>query len=103
MVRGLKDTLEPNQHAKEEDGFDRDDIAEKSIKFYDYHLKRELECDRAGQYIAIEPQSKQYFLGKSGTQAFVAAHEAMPGARFYVMRVGYPVTHKIGGHAPGKR
>lgn len=62
-------------------------------------LKESLEPQHHGRYVAIEPQSEQFFLGDTGTEALVAAHHAMPDARFFLARIGHETAHRMGGHA----
>src|SRR5690348_4015212 len=79
------------------------EVAEASQKIYNERLKNELEPRENGHYISIEPRSERYFLGNTGTEALVAAHNAIPDARFYIMRIGHPTSHSVGGHASRDR
>ena len=38
-------------------------------------------------------------MGMDGSDALVAAHEAMPDGLFYLKRIGYEFTHRMGGRA----
>jgi dephospho-CoA kinase len=66
-------------------------------------LKDSLEKQHHGRYAAIEPASERYFLGDTGTEALVAAHSAMPDARFFLVRIGREAAHNMGGHAARNR
>ncbi|HWX40750.1 MAG TPA: hypothetical protein VN345_06325 [Blastocatellia bacterium] len=79
------------------------EIAGASKKIYNERLKNELEPKQNGRYVAIEPRSERYFLGNTGTEALVAAHNAIPDARFYIVRIGHHISHSIGGHASRDR
>jgi len=50
-----------------------------------------------GKFVAIEPQTGRYFIGKNGSEALMSAHNVMPESVFYLKRVGFDFTHKIGG------
>jgi hypothetical protein len=52
--------------------------------------------DHCGRFAAIEPDSGRYFLGDTSAEAVGAAHDAMPGARFYLKRIGYTAAHYFG-------
>ena len=73
------------------------EISRQGLRFYIERLKGRFEPEHIGRYIAIEPGSEKYFLGDTGTEALVAAHKAMPDARFYLMRIGHSMAHNIRG------
>jgi hypothetical protein len=75
------------------------DLIEEGKSFYLKYLQATLEPEQIGRYVAIEPKSGQYFLGDTGSEALVAARQAMPGLLFFLMRVGYPTAHTLGGYA----
>jgi len=62
-------------------------------------LKDYLESRQFGRFVAIDPRSELYFLGDTGTEALVAAHTALPEARFFLARIGHKTAHRMGGHA----
>jgi hypothetical protein len=74
-------------------------LAEEGERFYAEHLRNVLEPQQTGRFVAIEPEVGRYFIGGSGSEALVAAHEAMPDSLFYLKRVGYDFTHQIGGRS----
>ncbi len=78
-----------------------DPLVESGQRFYDEHLKDELEPEHTGRYVAVEPESGRYFLGDTGTDALLEAHRALPQSLFYLVRVGYPAADTISGY--GKR
>lgn len=64
-------------------------------KLYREKLKTALEPEQTGQFVAIEPDSEQYFLGRTSSQAMALARAAVPGKEFFLARVGYPTAHTI--------
>jgi hypothetical protein len=75
----------------------KDDLAERSQRFYEEKLRQKLELEHRGQYIAVEPESGRYFLDDTGTGALTMALAEMPEGLFYLMRVGYQTADSIGG------
>jgi len=73
------------------------------IKFYEEHLKNTLEPEHIGEFVAIEPHSGKYFVDKNGTKALLDARREMPGSKFYLARIGYKTTDRIGSYGSGKR
>lgn len=83
---------------KKEDLAFADPIVESGQRFYDEHLKDELEPVHTGRYVAIEPESGRYFLGDTGTAALREAHRSLPHALFYLARVGYSSADTLSGY-----
>ena len=75
------------------------EVSGRGKQVYEEQLKSCLEPEHNGRFVAVEPQSGRYFLGDTDTEALVAAHEATPESHFYVKRIGYDFTHRIGGRA----
>ena len=74
------------------------DLAERGRQLYNEKLKDLLEPQHTGKFIAIEPDSGNYFLGDKVAGVILAARNEMPDKRFYIARVGYPTAYKIGGY-----
>jgi hypothetical protein len=70
-------------------------LVEAGQAFYESQLRTELEPSHAGEFVAIEPLAVRYFLGQTATAALVAAHNAMPESKFFLIRIGSLVAHKI--------
>lgn len=86
---------------RKEDIEGSDPLIELGQRFYDEHLKSQIEPEHMGRYVAIEPESGRYFLADTGTEALVEAHRALPESLFYLARVGYSAADTISGY--GKR
>ena len=66
------------------------DVAEEAI--YEAGLRARLEKTNMNDFVAIEPDSGEYFLGKTLTEAAVAAEAAYPDRRAFVFRIGHEAT-----------
>ena len=75
------------------------DIAQRAGKIYDDRFRSELERTHQDFFVAIEPDSGTYFLGRTLSAASAAAHAQYPDRRVYVLRVGHRVTIHIGAGA----
>ncbi len=78
-------------------------IIARGDQLYEEQLKARLESDHKGRFVAIDPDTGNYFLGDTDGEAVLAAHRAMPESRFYVRRIGYEVTHKLGSYGLSRR
>jgi len=74
------------------------ELAEKSKAFYERELKKLLEPMEKGKFVAIEPDTKSYFVDKDGTKALLQARDAFPDKLFFLMRIGYEAADSIGGY-----
>ena len=70
-----------------------DDLVERRQKTYKQRLASILEPSHDGEFVAVEPDSGQYFLGSTASAALVAAHTAMPTSLFYLTCVGRETAH----------
>ena len=80
-----------------------DEIISRGSQIYEELLKSLLEPEQTGRFVAIEPETGRYFVGDTDGEALFAAHQAMPESQFYVKRVGFDITHKLGGYGFGRR
>lgn len=55
-------------------------------------LKEQLEQEHRGEFVAIEVESGDYFLGKTFQEADKKAREKYPKSVFYVVRIGRRAT-----------
>ena len=72
-------------------------LAEKGREFYNQNLKALLEPAENGKFVAIEPESGRYFVGKTTRETMDKAHREMPANKFYLQRIGYTFAHSFGG------
>ncbi len=71
-------------------------IARRAQAIYEQRLKTLLESSHWGEFVAIEPDSGDYFFGSSLSEAIRAARQAHPDRVGFAMRVGPQTTVQIG-------
>ena len=69
-----------------------------ATRIYDLRLRDQLETSHPHAFVEIEPESGDYFLGKTLSEAMGAAHIAHPTLRAFCLRVGHSCAIQIGGH-----
>ncbi len=74
-------------------------VADQAKRFYELRLKAELEAKHRDQFVAIEPVSESYFLGTQFIDAAMAAKNAYPDRKSFVIRVGHDAAFHLGGFA----
>ena len=74
------------------------DLVDEGKRFYNEKLKAILEPDHVGEFLAVEPISGRYFMGKDRDQVALEAINTMPESRFYLLRIGYATTDKLGAY-----
>lgn len=72
------------------------ELVEKSEAIYYGRLKEKLEKEHRDEYVAIEPISGDYFVGKSMSDAGIAARKAHPDRLTHLMHIGHRATVEIG-------
>lgn len=58
-----------------------------------YHeLKEELEKKYFGRFVAIDTETKEYFLGETQIEASSKAKNKYPNKVFYLVKIGFPAV-----------
>ena len=79
---------------------DSQESARQAMAFYERELRAILEAEHLDEFVAIEPVSQTYSLGKQMTDATRQARAAFPDRRTYLMRVGHKTAVQIGWFEP---
>lgn len=72
------------------------DLYERADQLYQTKLRADLERTNLNSFVAIEPESGDFFLGRTLSEASAAANTAHPDRRCCVLRVGHTVALHIG-------
>ena len=72
------------------------DVARRATEIYDSRLRARLEADHRNAFVAVEPDSGDYFLGETLSEAILAARKAYPGKISFALRVGHPSAVNLG-------
>jgi hypothetical protein len=73
-----------------------DEFVRCAERLYDEHLRARLECAHRDEFVAVEPISGDYFLGRSLSEAIGAARDAYPDRLAHAMRVGHKTALHFG-------
>ena len=68
--------------------FENDELVRRAEELYAAKLRAVLEPEHLDEFIAIEPDSGDYFLGRTMREVSAAARRAHPQRLTYMMRVG---------------
>jgi len=71
-------------------------IAERAKELYDREWRGTLEVEHRDEYVAIEPESKSYFLDESFVSAALLARQAFPQRKTFVLRIGHDAAFHLG-------
>jgi hypothetical protein len=71
-------------------------IADAAKRIYELELRTTLESQHRDEYVAIEPDSKSHFLGKTFLEAAMAAKSAFPDRTSFVVRIGHEAAFHMG-------
>jgi hypothetical protein len=72
------------------------ELARRGQEIYDRRLKAQLERTHLNEFVAIEPESGDHFLGQTLSEAAAAARTVHPQRRTYIVRVGHSAAVEIG-------
>jgi hypothetical protein len=76
---------------------ERDELGRRARAVYEQKLKASLERDHLHEFVGIEPDSGDYTLGKTLSEAGWAISDAHPGHPTVVLRVGHSAAVEVGG------
>lgn len=76
------------------------DVARRAKKLYEEELRSKLELTNMDDFVAIEPDSGDYYFGKTLSGAIRASREAHPDRIAFAIRVGHESTIHIGVMSP---
>jgi hypothetical protein len=72
------------------------DQYDRAERFYQDRLRTDLERTHLNSFVAIEPESGNFFLGRTLSEASAAASAAHPDRRCCVLRIGPSVALHLG-------
>lgn len=71
-------------------------IAVKAKALYEANYRSQLEESHHGQFVCIEPESGDYFLGRTFDDAVNKAIDAHPDRLTYTLRIGHAAALHLG-------
>ena len=72
-------------------------VIARAKQIYAERLQAALEADHQGRFVAIEPESGDYFLADTLDAAVRAARARHPARLSHTVRVGHPAALHLGG------
>lgn len=73
-------------------------VAERAKKIYEQTLKAILEIAHQDEFVAIEPESGDFFLGRTLSEAIGKARSKHPDKLAHALRVGHKAAVHFGMH-----
>jgi len=74
----------------------RGDIARRGQEYYDEFLRAGLVPKHNGEFLVLDVETGQYEMDRSELAAIRRAKTRVPEGVFYILRVGYPTSVRIG-------
>ena len=72
------------------------EIVRRGQEIYDRDLRSQLEATNLHDFVAIEPESGEYFLGSTLSEAIEFARAVHPDRLCFAIRVGHRATVHMG-------
>lgn len=76
------------------------DLACRAKLFYEQNLQAKLEATNRDDFVAVDPDSGEYFIEKTLSDAIQSARRVLPGSLPYVIRIGHKNTVELGVISP---
>jgi len=71
-------------------------VAAKAKRLFEEKFREELEKGHSGEFVCIEPESGEFFLGQTFDDAINKAMDAYPGRLTHTLRVGHDAALHLG-------
>jgi len=71
-------------------------VAEKARKLYDEKYRQSLEGSNYGEFVCIEPDSEECFLGPTFDEAVNKSIDAYPDRLTHTLRIGHSAAFHLG-------
>jgi len=72
------------------------DVAQRAKQIYDIRLRPMLEAEHLHEFVAVEPDSGDYFLGRTLREAIGASRARYPDRLVHTFRVGHATAVHLG-------
>jgi hypothetical protein len=72
-------------------------VIDRAKQLYANRLQAELESRHMDQFVAIEPESGEYFLGDTFDEAVKSARTKYPSRLSHTIKIGHRAAFHIGG------
>ncbi len=76
---------------------DTKSLIERAKRIYSEQLQAVLEAQYLNRYVAIEPESGDYFLGDTFDEAVKSARAKHPSRLSHTIWIGHPAAFHLGG------
>ncbi len=81
-------------------GLTKDEIARRGREMYERGIRAEVEREHDGEFLVVDVTSGDYEVGEDDDEVFELSEARNPDGLFFLMRVGRPAAHRIGGSTP---
>jgi hypothetical protein len=81
----------------------REEIAQRGESLYEATIRAEVEPQHHGKYLALDVETGDYEIDSDEMAALDRAAAKRPHPLLYLLRIGYPAAHRIGGVLTAQR
>ncbi len=74
-----------------------EEIAARGRAIYDEKIRAVVEPAHRGEFVILDIETGNFEIDRDEVAAIKRAMDKYPGARFYIVRVGFPAAHRLGG------
>ena len=79
-------------------GYTTEEIARRGREVYEREVRREVEPEHRGRFLALDVRSGEYEIADEDLDASERLLERRPDALLYGLRIGEGAAYRIGGH-----
>jgi len=73
----------------------REELARRGDDIYRQQVRLALRPEDDGKFVALDVESGNFEVDEDEFAAVARLHDRLPGAQVWLMRAGYPATHRL--------
>jgi hypothetical protein len=78
------------------------DIAERGNALYEREILPSLDSSARGKFLVLDIESGEYEIDSNELAALKRVRARRPGARLYLLRIGFPAAYHVGRRTPAR-
>lgn len=77
--------------------YSKEEFARRGDEIYNRDIRPQVEADNQGKFVAIDIETGAWEMGDNGLNACHRLHARVPDSQTWLVRVGHPYLHRLGG------
>jgi hypothetical protein len=77
--------------------YTKEEVTERGEAIYQQQIRAKVEVENKGRFLVVDIETGEYEIDDDELTAIKRAYSKRPEGEFYLLRIGYPTAHRLGG------